>query len=1095
MRIGNERVSPMGAAKTRDRACRVFAGIALLCASVLAQPLMAAAQEKTAVKGKVTASAVVTDQVASAAKVTANDSSKPPYFMTTAQLPNPLRPFEHLPDNARINVRAAVMTIADPLETRLGRTFDVELGAVMSAFQASGYVLDGFAFTWQPGKSTKDDEYAEPSAHTRDTPSVLLLRHDDWRECAKKDHYQGCGSSYFALFLVGETPSSGVHPKAFLRAVKCAVAIDSSNRNGSSTFQTDLNKADCDVLAEDPTLASIDFRCEQSLNVIGPVFSGSMESLAASLSKAAIAAKGVSCSGMKGSKTRHLKIGVLSPSASIEDNDEVRYHAYLRSADDDRFNVSLDYGSLALSVSCQMAQVEAYLADRIDMDDSGDAKGRVVVLSEESSFGQGAAMYVQKQDQRAPSACKIWGKDGAMVTPPDPHLRLTNVQFPPNIAAIRAEHVKAQQQETAERRQLFPERLLELDLTGVDKGVDRPPAYQPSLSSRSDELMLYQTFDALTRYVRPSAVIIVATDVRDRIFLVSQIRDALPGALPVVLEQDNLMVHPDYRKISRGAITMPAGRSLVCLDDDGGPMSCPAGKPSGSPQQDCPVSSNRRGPAHYFAFATDYAANAFRAIVTLVKWPDDPIKHASTWLDRPYPLVATLAGYQSALDPVGLSFDRSRSKDLLVAAAPRIQLQQPIYLAMGVGFLLMLVGAAWIIWNRRDLALATVATCRHAFRRTTIRRRCPPLVRGAAYAWLWLWTVVAALGIALAVYRVWLMFPPPHKGDTDLAHGRDLWALLELSFVYVCFIALAALRLLQWNAHCSCLARAVGTKTRFGERIGQHGYRIAIGGAAILMLCLWASVNDRTPTRADSIFASVVSAAFAVSGSAIFLLLAIEGYDRWRRITLELRKVVELIPLNTGIKTWPNFQNLDEQPCSPFNLVLRIRNYESWRNLNPSRWAQQTSKLIDDKLSKRLRWCFPRGESRQFLLWQAQLVAEMKLASVAVRTCAWSAFLGAALALTMMQVYPPVYPRVQATAGIALLLLSAAGVIYAVLQLEKDRLLGPMFTNNEDKLTFGGALSLLWPKLLAVGSVLVMLLLPGAWTWLGGLIKAVNSLH
>lgn len=1041
----------------------------------------------------------------------ASEPEKPddsPYSITTAQLPDPLRPFAHLPDNAVIDVRAAVMTIADPLETRLGRAFDVELGAVMSAFQARGYVLDGFAFTWKPGNVIKEGEYPRPSENTRKTPSVLLLRRDDWRGCPDAERDRGCGSSYFVLFLVGETPSAGVHPEAFLRAAKCAIALDKSNRQSDLLFPASFNGSDCDALTSDEAIAGAEFLCKRDLNVIGPAFSGSMESLAAALSKTATEVGKTTCGGMKGNTAKQLKISVLTPSASIDDNDDVRYHAFLKSIDERQIKVILEYRSLALSVACQMAQMEAYLADRMNLDgkskgsaggvgasnegennesekkDRGDGKGRVVVLSEESSFGQGAATYVQSDRRGSLAKCKMPDDQ----TNKDPFTSdqpiWTNIQFPPNIAAIRAEHVKAQDDENAQRRQLFPERLLELDLTGVDKGFDRPPAYQPSLSSRSDELMLFQTFDALTRYVRPSAVIIVATDVRDRIFLLSQIRDALPGALPVVLEQDNLLVHPDYRKISRGSITMPAGRTLVCLDQDGELSLC-----------------KRGGHYHYFAFATDYAANAFRAIVTLVTSPDDLTRHepGDTRLP-PDPLVATLAGYQSANKSPYILSTNERSNDaskgpgdVLIAASARIRLQQPIYIAMGVAFLIMLAAAAWIIGNRRDLALATVATGRYAFRWAGVTRRVPPVLGGAAYTWLWLWTAMAFIGLLLVMYRVWQILPPPHEGDTYLAHGRDPSALLELCLGYGCFVAVAVLRLLHWNAHCDCLAEAVGKRTRFGSRLCRHGRRIALAivVAMLLLACLGLSIPDFTPTSADGIWGPLGAAALVVGGCLCFLLLSIEGYDRWRRITLEFGKFIELVQSNTGIQHWPNPDLLDEHPCSPFNLVMRLHDYESWRNLELSRWAAQTAQLTGNRQEK---WCFPSGKSRPFQLWQAQLVAEMKLAAVAVRTCAWCAVLGAVLALVMMQVYPPVYPRLQATTAIALLLLSSAAVVCAVLQLEKDRLLGPMFTNT-DKLTLGGALSALWPKLLALGTVLVMLLLPGAWTWLGGLIKAINSLH
>jgi hypothetical protein len=64
-----------------------------------------------------------------------------------------------------------------------------------------------------------------------------------------------------------------------------------------------------------------------------------------------------------------------------------------------------------------------------------------------------------------------------------------------------------------------------------------------------------------------------------------------------------------------------------------------------------------------------------------------------------------------------------------------------------------------------------------------------------------------------------------------------------------------------------------------------------------------------------------------------------------------------------------------------------------------------------------------------------------------------------------------------------------------VITLEKDRLLGCMFTNNKDRLSFGAALAALAPKLLGLGSLLVMVFLPDVWDWLGSLVKAINSIR
>jgi hypothetical protein len=1021
----------------------------------------------------------------------------PGYFMTTSQLADPLKPFAHLPSHGSVRVQAAVIALPDPLETRLGRAFDVEVSAVISAFQASGYALDGFALAWSPRKPGDGDSYPGSDGPARNLPGVMLFRHDNWRDChAASDPKAFCGSTYYALFVVGETPTSGVHPEAFNTAARCAMAVDGMQRPGAGA---DIASLDCHAVAKDDRPSDGRMKtlgCERQLDIIGPSFSGSMESMAAALGRVAADAAAWPCAG---SEARGLKIRLVSPSASVNNNEEIKYHAYLATANVPSFKVSFEYRALAYSVADQMDTVMDYLEPRLGPD------GNVVVLSEESSFGEGArnlaterlgarnAICTRRNEAEGGAARHCWG-------------HLVNVQFPPNIAAIRAEHVKARQADDAQRKQFLPDRLLELDLTGVDKSADQPPTYQPSLTSRSDELMLYQTFDALKKYIRPAAVIIVATDVRDRLFLLSEVRDLLPGSLPIVLEQDNLLAHPDYRDISRGSITMPAGQSLICLNSDNEPMPCPVGEgkrnlsSTGEDTWKCPLV-----PRH-FAFATDYAANMFRAATRLARLQYLPAEKQDTftaadetWLAPPV-LVATLAGFQyvdiqSRPSATAIATNPCRAiplpqgrQDILIVADARIQLQEPVYLAMTLFFAVMLAVVSWLMWNGRDVSLASFPVCRHALRWMRVTPNTTEPRRHTSSGWLSAWLAFALAGLVIAGAKVITMLPPPSYGDTNLAHGRDLWALLALCLGYGCFVAFAALRMLDWNAHSNVLSQAMGDGSRFGMRLRQQGYGHAMAGALILLTCLPLSVNDMTPTTTDHPWISELSGIFALGGSAFFIVLLAETFDRWRRICLELAKLIPLVREKTGLAEWPTPGLLDERPRSPFNIVMRSDNYDAWRKQPLSAWATQTRSLLDQA------WPFGAG-GPSFPVWQAQLVSEMKLAAAAVRTCAWCAVLGATLALMLMQVYPPVYPRLQTTVATILLGLSFAAIVYAVLQLEKDALLGRMFTADKDHLTLGGALSALWPKLVAFGSILVMVFLPSAWDWVGGLVKAINTLH
>lgn len=984
------------------------------------------------------------------------------YYLNVAQLDHPLRPFEHLPEKAAVRVHAAVVTVPDPVETRLGRSFDIELAALTSAFQASGYVLDGFAFTWAPRELDKDgNQKVSRDQKERELPSVMLFRKDDWRGCGKGSAAASdfCGSTYFALFVVGETPRSGVHPLAFAIAARCAMALDGAGGDGASLHPGDFKNVDCNHLPTgNPTAATTALTCTRRLNVIGPAFSGSMESMAAALSRAASAAAADAECGRSASPARtaatSVDIRLLSPSASIESNKGVQYHEYLQAAATGDVAVKLHYATLAYSVSDQMRRVLNYLKKRVH------GNNKVVIFSEESSFGMGAASVATEHS-----------KD---------EIKLVNVQFPPNIASIRAEHVRIRQARDKQRQQIMPERLLELDLTGVDQGIDQPPTYQPSLSSRSDELMLYQTFDALNKYVQPAAVIIVATDVRDRLFLLSEIRNAFPGALPIVLEQDNLLVHPDYRSTSRGSITMPAGKTLVCLDASGDRTS---------------VVRCGDGGLRYFAFATDYAADTFRAIVQLANHPDELLSFDAKLAPVPAMLVATLAGFQEVDEGLGDDSQRAAGRGILIVADTRLQLQQPSYLMMGLFFIGMLVVASWLLRSEGKVVPVTLPVVRHALRWTQLAPNGLEAPGRVAMAWLWAWLVFAAVGLILVVVKLAAEFGDARYHADYLAHGRDAWTLFGLCMAYAGFVAFAVLRGRVWSTRCAHLANELGKGSRLGNCLDPPGRRGVIISILMLLIlaCLCLSVSDRTPTGVDSAWISTLSGLFALGGSTFFLIIFVEGLDRWQRVCRELGRTIEVIHKQSKeyprLGEWPTPDKLDEPSRSPFNISMRMDNYHAWRQPGVEPWITQTKALLAGD------WPFQSGAYESFKQWQAQLVAEMKLAAVAVRAAAWCSVLGAALALVLIQVYPPVYERLQTTVAAILLALGAASIVYAVITLEKDRLLGCMFTNNKDRLSFGGALAALWPKLLGLGSLLVTIFLPDVWDWLGGLVKAINSIR
>ena len=385
------------------------------------------------------------------------------YLLGTTQIPDPLCPLSHAsPAAGHIRVRSAVVTVADPLETRLGRAFDLQIAALIRAFHARGFVLDGYALTWKlsltqsadGGGLIPKDGTGDFAGQQRARPSVLVFRKDLWREppASEPPGANGraglplaeTGAEYFLTFLVGDSPTSGVHPSAFRTAATCAALLSGS---------VDAKRLFLPCTGEQGALAAA---TDAKLEVIGPAFSGSMDSVALELGSMLAEAPG-------------LGVDLISPSASVKSNERVP--EWTETIAGRRAKVT--YNSLAASLEDQLMALADFRACR-------GISGTVTILAEESAFGHG----VDELLKLGPGDVRADPRDRAQAAWADlvDNARVAN--FPQNIAAIRSEHssIERDRSESLRKALQAQSRLLELDLSGIGETVDRPPAYQRELA-------------------------------------------------------------------------------------------------------------------------------------------------------------------------------------------------------------------------------------------------------------------------------------------------------------------------------------------------------------------------------------------------------------------------------------------------------------------------------------------------------------------------------------------------------------------------------------------------------------------------------------
>jgi hypothetical protein len=280
--------------------------------------------------------------------------------------------------------------------------------------------------------------------------------------------------------------------------------------------------------------------CEKSspastLIILGPSFSGAVDSVGA-------------LSERLGDRPTSVTDLCLVSSSTTDNTNGLVNKLYSRVT---YTNLALDNGLKILHV---MNLVRALMgATNYDAapalsEESGEVSNRVAILAEASTYGHGICSDkdVTNDDPVANRSVKSFCDSTIFF------------YFPANIADIRyglQEQRDVQRRSSALKLPATSEHLsLEL---GAENGSEYPDSRQSGLTSVSSELAMEQVLDTLKAVnPPPRIVIVVATDVRDRLFLFDEVRERLPRAMLIDLSADNLLGHPNFLHASRGALSM-----------------------------------------------------------------------------------------------------------------------------------------------------------------------------------------------------------------------------------------------------------------------------------------------------------------------------------------------------------------------------------------------------------------------------------------------------------------------------------------------------------------------------------------------------------
>lgn len=470
--------------------------------------------------------------------------------------------------DSKVSVRGLIVTLPDPQDSSLTYLFDVRLDVLRKAAATHGYTVNRFYLPWR-----RDHSESETVERPRTEPGLLLFH----RGNAKSQK-----TDLLLMYLVGETPTTGVQIQAFDKAVTQLL------------FWTQQKPSQ---------------HQNQNLDVIGPSFSGTADSLALAIQAA---------------KAKNIKFRVVSGAAN--------------SLDQPRFKMLSGNRASLLSTQPSAERCQSELLQFVIDHQLSIRPLRIAWLVESSGFG----IDVSRAGDQKPAPDGV-AKPARDLTPVEARKRkaeqeheealkkaanqkieITNFSFPLHVARVRRELEK--QRSKRDRSPLHAatpnESRLEFGDEEASARQDVTPIFAPEISPALDELQLRQMMTTI-RQGEFSYVGITATDPRDIAFLCELIRQHCPDAQILLIGGSTTFVHPTQRQFMRGALTAT-----------GYPLHLPTQSwtfPWGANSAPPPKSGNRP-PSWMLTPDSDGTAGVYNAAVLLLANPQQGIWNGSKFI-------------------------------------------------------------------------------------------------------------------------------------------------------------------------------------------------------------------------------------------------------------------------------------------------------------------------------------------------------------------------------------------------------------------------------------------------------------------------------
>ena len=429
------------------------------------------------------------------------------------------------PMDAPNGIEFLIATAPDPVSSRLPHFFDSFVESLESATEASGYSLDRFAFPWrEKGEATHDEAPSWRPTLYESAPGLILFRNPSKQ-------------TLLLVFLVGETPTTGIHKPALLSALDQMAQFypwDPKHAELPTAFPPVLLGARPPSAGGAPgaSLASADLKAGatppvpppagDTIRIMGPAFSGSAESLRRVLDK---------WSESRGNSA-HVQFTIISGTATAIDAPWLAQAAQGHTS----FQATVPPdSSTGLAIACYIG---------------GLGYDKIAVLTEgNTAYGQNFTS--QTASGKTSSGAKMGGCGNGPGVP-----EILSLPFPMHISRLRAASNKAPQPPASTETETVSSQPSPSSLAQESAAEPREvlPSYS-ALSVQSAELTLSNLLATIDRE-QYKFVGIVATDVRDVTFLAREVRKHAPATILFTLNSDLLYAYPDVNSATHGMMVV-----------------------------------------------------------------------------------------------------------------------------------------------------------------------------------------------------------------------------------------------------------------------------------------------------------------------------------------------------------------------------------------------------------------------------------------------------------------------------------------------------------------------------------------------------------